>query len=98
MVSAERFRAFWSDKFFIGGRCDKEAKHLAIIRIFGWKPYAENQVMRLCADITALKRDTGFEPRVPFRDGIRETVAFCRMQKNQEGSRNEKNQRSGGLL
>ena len=41
-------------------------------------PYAPNQVMRLQADIEPLARDTGFRPRVPFEDGIRETVKAIR--------------------
>ena len=38
--------------------------------IFGGKPYSENQVMFLQADISDLKRDTGFEPRISFAEGI----------------------------
>ena len=38
--------------------------------IFGGKPYAENQVMHLEADISDLKRDTGFEPQISFEEGI----------------------------
>lgn len=45
---------------------------------FGAKPYAEKQVMHLCADITDLRRDTGFVPGVGFREGIRETVRWVR--------------------
>lgn len=45
---------------------------------FGAKPYAEMQVMHLCADITDLQEDTGFVPRVGFREGIRETVQWVR--------------------
>ena len=37
---------------------------------FGGKPYAENQVMHLEADISDLKRDTGFEPKISFEEGI----------------------------
>lgn len=43
---------------------------------FGAKPYADKQVMYLCADITDLKKDTGFVPQVGFREGIRETVQW----------------------
>ncbi|MBR2353054.1 MAG: NAD(P)-dependent oxidoreductase [Clostridia bacterium] len=42
----------------------------------GEVPYAEKQVMYLCADITALTEDTGFCPRVSFDEGIRETVEW----------------------
>jgi len=38
-------------------------------------PYPPNQVMHLQADLTPLRRDTGFEPCVPFEEGIRLTLA-----------------------
>lgn len=37
-------------------------------------PYAEKQVMYLCADIEELKKDTGFEPQTTFEKGIRYTA------------------------
>lgn len=37
-------------------------------------PYAQKQVMFLQADITAIRQDTGWEPTVPFEQGIRETI------------------------
>lgn len=37
-------------------------------------PYSEKQVMYLGADLTELRRDTGFEPGVTFEEGIRATV------------------------
>lgn len=37
-------------------------------------PYSEGQVMYLGADLTELSQDTGFEPRVTFEEGIRDTV------------------------
>lgn len=40
------------------------------------RPYADGQVMYLCADIRELSRDTGFMPSIPFEDGIRRTIAF----------------------
>lgn len=39
-------------------------------------PYAENQVMYLCADISSLQADTGFEPRYSFEEGIKITKNF----------------------
>ena len=33
-------------------------------------PYAVNQVMYLCADISKLQSDVGFEPQIKFTDGI----------------------------
>lgn len=40
-------------------------------------PYADKQVMYLGADITQLREDTGFEPKVEFEDGIRCIVKSC---------------------
>ncbi len=48
---------------------------------FGAVPYFENQVMYLCADIDELTADTGFEPSVPFEEGIARTVAWYREHK-----------------
>ena len=45
---------------------------------FGAVPYAPNQVMHLCADITELIRDTGFEPIYSFEEGIKETIEWMR--------------------
>ncbi|MDO5402614.1 MAG: NAD(P)-dependent oxidoreductase [Eubacteriales bacterium] len=45
---------------------------------FGEVPYAEKQVMYLCADITDLIEDTGFKPEYSFKEGIKETVSWCR--------------------
>ena len=41
-------------------------------------PYTDKQVMYLCADISALEKDTGFVPRITFDVGIRETVAWVK--------------------
>lgn len=43
--------------------------------VFGGKPYSENQVMYLVADISDLKRDTGFEPRISFEEGILQVIS-----------------------
>lgn len=43
---------------------------------FGEIPYGEKQVMHLEADISALKNDTGFEPKVDFETGIRKTISY----------------------
>lgn len=48
---------------------------------FGEVPYAEKQVMRLCADITELKQDTGFVPVYTFEQGIRETVDYWKQER-----------------
>lgn len=41
-------------------------------------PYAKNQVMYLCADITELTRDTGFVPEYSFEAGIAKTVEWAK--------------------
>ena len=38
-------------------------------------PYKGNEVMNLCADITRLKTDTGWEPEISFEDGIRKMLS-----------------------
>ncbi|MFQ9961269.1 MAG: NAD-dependent epimerase/dehydratase family protein [Roseburia inulinivorans] len=43
---------------------------------FGEIAYAPKQVMHLCADITDLEMDTGFEPKYSFEDGIKETIEW----------------------
>lgn len=45
---------------------------------FGELPYRDKQVMHLCADISEIKKDTGFEPEYSFERGIRETIEWCR--------------------
>lgn len=42
----------------------------------GAKPYAPKQVMYLCADISELHRDTGFEPQYSFEEGIKRTITW----------------------
>ncbi len=44
----------------------------------GALPYNDNQVMYLCADISALSADTGFVPQVSYEEGIRQTVAWLK--------------------
>jgi nucleoside-diphosphate-sugar epimerase len=41
---------------------------------FGKKDYYPYQAMHLCADISDLKKDTGWEPEVSFEEGIRRTL------------------------
>lgn len=45
---------------------------------FGAIPYSPKQVMYLCADITQLSKDTGFEPQISFEDGIKKTINWYR--------------------
>jgi len=40
--------------------------------------YGRGQVMHLCADITKIKKDTGFKPTVNFEQGIKETMQWYR--------------------
>lgn len=54
---------------------------------FGEVPYYDKQVMYLCADITDLTKDTGFEPITDFREGIRKTTQWRKEQMKQEGNR-----------
>ena len=44
----------------------------------GQLPYRDKQVMYLCADISALTKDTGFLPKVSFDEGITRTVEWCK--------------------
>lgn len=46
--------------------------------------YAPGQVMYLCADISDLRKDVGFEPTTPFEDGIQKTIDWARGQINEE--------------
>jgi nucleoside-diphosphate-sugar epimerase len=41
---------------------------------FGKKDYYPHQAMYLCADVSDLKKDTGWEPEVSFEEGIRRTL------------------------
>lgn len=43
---------------------------------FGKINYYPNQVMHLCADISNLIEDTGFEPETSFEEGIKKTVEW----------------------
>ena len=47
-------------------------------------PYSPKQVMHLCADIKALREDTGFETAYSFEQGIRETIAWYREEMGNE--------------
>jgi UDP-glucose 4-epimerase len=45
---------------------------------FGEIDYPAGQVMYLCADISKLRKDTGFKPVVPFNKGIKEMINWYR--------------------
>ena len=42
----------------------------------GDRPYPDKQVMYLCADISDLVKDTGYEPQTTFEDGIKKTIEW----------------------
>lgn len=46
--------------------------------VLGAVPYADKQVMYLCADIDELTKDTGFVPTVEFEEGIEKTIQYVR--------------------
>ncbi len=46
--------------------------------VLGVVPYADKQVMHLCADISELTEDTGFMPAVDFEEGIEKTIRYVR--------------------
>ena len=43
---------------------------------FGEIPYTPQTIMHLCADTRTLREDTGFVPKTPFREGIRQTIRW----------------------
>lgn len=45
---------------------------------FGETPYSLQQVMFLQANIDALRDDTGFQPRIPFEEGIQRTITYMK--------------------
>lgn len=47
----------------------------------GQRAYGNGQVMYLCADIEKLTKDTGFVPKVGFKEGILKTIGYCRNQR-----------------
>lgn len=84
------------------GKCRPLSDYIKIMRDtvepqleigFGDIPYGEKQVMYLCANIDDLKKDTGFEPKYSFEEGIAETVKWVK-----EVVTYEKNKRNDSLL
>lgn len=45
-------------------------------------PYAEGQVMYLCADTSELEADTGYVPDTEFEDGIDKTIEWYKNERN----------------
>ena len=50
----------------------------AVHPVLGAVPYADKQVMYLCADISELTEDTGFVPEVDFEEGIEKTIQYVK--------------------
>ena len=50
----------------------------AVHPVLGAVPYADKQVMYLCADISELTEDTGFVPTVEFEEGIEKTIQYVK--------------------
>lgn len=59
-------------------KCIRDSIDKSLPLGLGEIPYAPQQVMSLCADITDLKKDTGFEPRYSFERGILETIEWVK--------------------
>ncbi|MFZ3131886.1 MAG: NAD(P)-dependent oxidoreductase [Desulfosporosinus sp.] len=51
--------------------------------------YSPNQVMYLSADISSLTNDTGFLPRISFKEGIRKTIKWCKEEINSDNKYDE---------
>ena len=45
---------------------------------FGEVQYSKKQVMHLCADVSAIVKDLGYEYRYTFEDGIKETIDWVK--------------------
>lgn len=56
----------------------RDAINLSLPLGIGEVPYGPKQVMHLQADISELQRDTGFEVKVDFAEGIRKTIEYVR--------------------
>ena len=50
----------------------------AVHPVLGAVPYADKQVMYLCADISELTEDTGFVPETDFEEGIEKTIQYVK--------------------
>ena len=48
----------------------------SILQGIGAKEYSNNQVMNLLADMSDVKKDTGFTCQVDFRSGIKKTISY----------------------
>lgn len=68
-------------KEYIAVLCDKLGKTDEMV--LGEIPYGEKQIMHLEADISKLKRDTGWEPRVEFEEGIERVIEYYKTANNE---------------
>lgn len=48
---------------------------------FGKVPYSDTQIMHLEADISKLRQDTGWEPKITFEEGIERVIEFYKRRK-----------------
>lgn len=69
------------------GQAKPLAEYIKIIRnavnpgaefVLGTIPYSPKQVMHLQADISVLKKDTGFEPVIDFEEGIKQIIMIIK--------------------
>ena len=88
---AKRYEGASEDEIIGSGKARPLKEHLLQLRDtvaphvpleFGAIPYAKDQVMHLCADITAITADTGWRPTTSFSDDIRETAAWWSARKS----------------
>lgn len=56
---------------------------------FGVKEYYPHQAMILCADTTDLRRDTGFQPKYSFEEGIARTINYMRQKVNDDANKSD---------
>ena len=47
-------------------------------------PYKDSRMPSSCVDLTALREDTGFEPKIPFEEGIKSVIDKVRETKSKE--------------
>ncbi|NNJ32821.1 NAD-dependent epimerase/dehydratase family protein [Lacrimispora defluvii] len=80
-----------NDVFYTVGRGDNQPlyKYIETIRNLinpdlplgiGDVPYMSDKLPCSCVDLTAIKRDTGFQPKVDFEDGIKGVIEMLRQE------------------
>lgn len=68
-------------KEYIAILCDKLGKSDEMV--LGEVPYKEKQIMHLEADISKLQKDTGWEPKVEFDEGIERVIEYYKTANNE---------------